>query len=81
VVDENLQAGETRDVFWMRKASLEGGRVSEAIEDWGAAARFYALLCEAFPQVRPSYQRKIDHARAQHSLAEQKKAAARLTPQ
>jgi len=72
VVDESRAAGEARSLFWLREATLRGGRVSEQLLDWGAAGRFYELLCEVFPQLRPAYQRKIDHARAQESLERQK---------
>ncbi|NOS68678.1 MAG: tetratricopeptide repeat protein [Verrucomicrobia bacterium] len=68
VIDENRAAGEARDLFWLRKACLEGGRLSyEQLFDWGAAGRFYELLCEAYPPLRATYQRRIDHARAQEA--------------
>ena len=62
VYEKKLREGETRNLFWVKKAGLEAARVAEAMQDWTQAMNLYRRLGELLPPLKESLERKIQKA-------------------
>jgi outer membrane protein assembly factor BamD (BamD/ComL family) len=64
--ETNLRDGETRDLFWVKKAGLEAARLveSEPLQEWSQAERFYDRLLHLLPQMKDTLEKKRAKAQA-----------------
>jgi tetratricopeptide (TPR) repeat protein len=60
-----LRNGDKPDVFWTRKAGLEAGRLSEALQEWPQAIKIYEKLIEMMPSLRNRFEKNIERVRDQ----------------
>jgi TolA-binding protein len=65
--EKNLREGEQPDLFWVKKAGLEAGRVAEAMQEWTQAMNLYRRLGELLPPLKEALERRIQ--KAQEHLA------------
>jgi len=58
--EANLRDGETRDLFWVKKAGLEAARIaeSESFQEWSQAEKFYDRLLRLLPQMKETLEKK-----------------------
>jgi tetratricopeptide (TPR) repeat protein len=66
VYEINLRDGETRDLYWTKKAGLEAARLAESLQEWSQAIKLYQRLETLMPQLQGSFDKKI--ARAQEEF-------------
>lgn len=62
VYEKKLREGETRNLFWVKKAGLEAARLVEAMQEWPQAVNLYRRLGELLPPLKESLERKIQKA-------------------
>lgn len=67
--DKILRDGESPDLFWIKKAGLEAGRLAETLREWLPAIHVYERLRDLVPALRPRLDNKLDALRAQQQLA------------
>jgi TolA-binding protein len=68
--ENNVRDGEHADLFWLKKAGLEAGRVAETLQQWQEVIIIYQELEEWLPQMRLTLEKKI--LNAQKNLAREK---------
>jgi TolA-binding protein len=66
---KNLADGERPDVFWVKKAGLEAGRLAETLQAWPQALKLYERLQGMIPSLEPLLQNKILKAQEQAARA------------
>jgi len=54
-----LREGEKSDLFWMKKAGWEAGRLAEALQRWQVAKSIYEQLRELLPPLRARLDKNI----------------------
>lgn len=57
--EKNVRSGESADLFWVRKAGLEAGRVAERLQKFAEAIRLYERLIVSLPPLKAELQQKI----------------------
>jgi TolA-binding protein len=63
--EKNLRAGEAPDLFWVKKAGMEAGRLAESLQAWPQALKLYQRLQTQIPSLKPMLENKILKAREQ----------------
>lgn len=63
--EKNLREDEQPDLFWVKKAGLEAGRLAESLQAWPQALKLYERLEAMIPALEPLLQNKILKARMQ----------------
>lgn len=61
--EKMLRNGEEPDLFWVKKAGLEAGRLAESLQKWQLAIDIYRPLEASLPQLRAGLDKKILSAR------------------
>ena len=58
--EKSLREGETRDLYWVKKAGLEAARLVESLpfQEWSQAEKFYDRLLYLLPQMREALEKK-----------------------
>ncbi|HSU55979.1 MAG TPA: tetratricopeptide repeat protein, partial [Candidatus Dormibacteraeota bacterium] len=64
-----LRPGEEPDLFWMKKACLEAGRLASELGHWSEARSVYERLGELLPELRSSLQERIRKAQEKENVA------------
>ena len=63
VLGGNLRDGETRDLFWSKKAGLEAVRLLDATQDWERLLKLCERMQELLPVASARWQRHIEVAK------------------
>jgi hypothetical protein len=58
--EKSLREGETRDLYWVKKAGLEAARLVESLpfQEWSQAEKFYDRLLYLLPQMKETLEKK-----------------------
>jgi len=67
--EKNLREGEVPDLFWVKKAGMEAGRLAESLQAWSQALKLYERLQTQIPSLKPMLENKILKAREQLARA------------
>jgi len=67
--EKNLRDDESPDLFWVKKAGLEAGRLTETLQAWPQALKLYERLKAMIPSMEPLLQNKMLKAREQAGQA------------
>lgn len=71
VFEKNLREGETRDLYWVKKAGLEAVRLLDNAQDWETEVKLCRKLQELLPVSNAIWQLKVEAATSH--LADEKK--------
>jgi TolA-binding protein len=70
VSGQNLRADERQDLFWVKEAGLDAGRLAEELGHWGPAMNLYRDLLPLLPSMQRTLEKKL--SRAQEKLVAEK---------
>ncbi|MDB6112966.1 MAG: Tetratricopeptide domain protein [Pedosphaera sp.] len=71
VSGQNLRADERQDLFWVKEAGFDAGRLAEELGHWGPAMNLYRDLLTLLPSMQQTLEKRI--SRAQEKLAAEKR--------
>jgi TolA-binding protein len=65
VVYGNTNDTEQTDALWLKEAGLAAARLAESEQQWEIASNLYARLVDLLPPLRPTLERRLQHAQEQ----------------
>jgi TolA-binding protein len=70
VSGQNLHKDEKQDLFWVKEAGFDAGRLAEELGHWGAAVNLYRDLLPLLPSMQQTLEKRI--SKAQEKLVAEK---------